>query len=482
MRPFEIFLIIALGLLLLQYAWPQSKRMGRWQYALPGLTLLTLLLHVVLEKTRWQMSLAYGPAICLAALSPLVSLRAKNANTPWQSCLKWLGKLIGLHLAGLGLIITLVASIVVPVFRIPEPTGLYAIGTQDFYWVDDSRLEKFTSDPNDPRELMVRVWYPADPARDAAPRPYWPEVDRVGPLILERMGLPTFFANHMDLVTTHSYLDAPLYGTASQFPMLIFSHGFGGDDYERHLTVTEELASHGYVVFSISHTYETLYTVFPDGRIALEEPMAFDSSLTHSYGPLSLDDRLGTWVADAGFVLDQIEMLNAGETESQFKGRLDMARVGVFGVSFGGAKSMEFCLIDSRCKAGANLDGSQFGYVDFYSKRLQTPFLFFYNERSQGTNDHVYRGVENWAYRVTIKGTMHLNFSDAVLWSPYLSELSPITGYNLGPIDAERMIAIQRAYLLAFFNRHLNGEYTPFLDGPSAAFPEVGFEFRVGGQ
>ncbi len=244
-------------------------------------------------------------------------------------------------------------------------------------------------------------------------------------------------------------------------------------------TSMEELASHGYVIASVSHTYETLYTEFPDGRVVLEEPLAFDSSLTHNYGPLNLDDRLGTWVEDAGFVLDQLEMLNGGEIESQFNGRLDMERVGVFGMSFGCAMSMEFCLIDTRCKAGANLDGSQFGYVDSDSEGLQIPFLFFYNEYSEGMNDHVYGGVENWAYQVTIEGTTHLNFMDAVLWSPYLSELSPITGYDLGPIHAERMIAIQRVYLLAFFDRHLKGEFTPFLDGPPSAFPEVEFEYRA---
>ncbi|MBN2146700.1 MAG: hypothetical protein JW726_04895, partial [Anaerolineales bacterium] len=312
MRPFEILLIITLGLILLQYAWPRAGRMGRWKYALPGLNLLVLLLHVVLEKTRWQMSLAYGIAVCLALLSPAAFRRSQKDDAPWQGCLKWAGKLLGMHLAGLGLVVTLVVSTVVPVFRIPDPTGLYAVGTRDFYWVDDSRLEQFTSDPNDPRELMVRVWYPASPARGTTPQPYWPEVDRVGPLILERMGLPTFIANHMDLVVTYSYLDAPLYGTVSQFPVLVFSHGFGGDDFARHLTSMEELASHGYVVVSMSHTYETLYTAFPNGRVVLEEPLAFDRTLTNIYGPLNLDDRLGTWIADAGFVLDQLEMLSAG--------------------------------------------------------------------------------------------------------------------------------------------------------------------------
>ncbi len=100
-------------------------------------------------------SLADELCLCLSDLpgcTQPAGFLANKADALWQGCAKWAWKLIGLHLAGLGLIVTLVVSTLVPVFRIPLSTGLYAVGTQDFYWVDDSRLEKFTSDPNDMRE------------------------------------------------------------------------------------------------------------------------------------------------------------------------------------------------------------------------------------------------------------------------------------------------------------------------------------------
>ena len=49
----------------------------------------------------------------------------------------------------------------VPIFHFPKPTGSYAIGTVTYHWVDLSRPELFTTDPNDHRELMAQVWYPA---------------------------------------------------------------------------------------------------------------------------------------------------------------------------------------------------------------------------------------------------------------------------------------------------------------------------------
>jgi predicted dienelactone hydrolase len=250
------------------------------------------------------------------------------------------------------------------------------------------------------------------------------------------------------------------------------------DEYTRHQTHMEELASHGYIVFSINHTYESMSTVFPDGRIILADARVFDASFRQEYGRLNLDDQLSVWVADAIFVLDQLEELNAGNVSNSFTGRLDMKRVGVFGMSFGGAMSAEVCLKDSRCEAGANMDGSQFGYVDFSAQHLKTPFLFFYNERSEGMNDYIYTGVENWAYRVTIQGTTHASFTDTILWSPSMEYSSKFIPQQFGPIDSQRMIEIQRAYLLAFFDRHLKGENTPFLDGPPGVFPEVDFQFR----
>jgi hypothetical protein len=69
----------------------------------------------------------------------------------------------------LGLAVAVALPLLAPVFRFPQPTGPYQIGTVTYQWVDAARPELFTADPHDRRELMVQLWYPAKPA-PAAPR------------------------------------------------------------------------------------------------------------------------------------------------------------------------------------------------------------------------------------------------------------------------------------------------------------------------
>ncbi len=52
-------------------------------------------------------------------------------------------------------------SVLVPLDSIEPPRGKYDIGTQVYFWTDQSRGEVYTTDPSDFRELMVQVWYPA---------------------------------------------------------------------------------------------------------------------------------------------------------------------------------------------------------------------------------------------------------------------------------------------------------------------------------
>src|ERR1700730_16302960 len=50
---------------------------------------------------------------------------------------------------------------------LPPPTGPCAVGKVTVHWVDESRVEPLS--PNhEPREVMVDIWYPAEPS-DAVP-------------------------------------------------------------------------------------------------------------------------------------------------------------------------------------------------------------------------------------------------------------------------------------------------------------------------
>ena len=62
----------------------------------------------------------------------------------------------------------------------PAPTGPYSVGTLTFHRVDASRPETMTSDPSDRRELVVRIWYPAEQKVNMPSVPYLYDFDSVG--------------------------------------------------------------------------------------------------------------------------------------------------------------------------------------------------------------------------------------------------------------------------------------------------------------
>jgi hypothetical protein len=46
------------------------------------------------------------------------------------------------------------------------------VGQAEYHLIDNAREEVFTVEPNDVREILLTVYYPADPAPDAQPALY----------------------------------------------------------------------------------------------------------------------------------------------------------------------------------------------------------------------------------------------------------------------------------------------------------------------
>lgn len=384
-----------------------------------------------------------------------------------------------------------------PVFELPEPTGSFAVGATSFHFVDVSREEAITSDPADKRELLVRVWYPADPPAGARTRPYWEEAHTFGSALAGSIGMPAFLFDHLALVDTHSYGDAPLAADEPSYPVLVFSHGYYPGFASQNTVQMEELASHGYVVFSIAHSYETLVTVYPNGDIvhyseergvAVDEEGRRTAAVMEQYEEATddvvrqdlwrryleasdlLQESISIWTDDTLFVMDELEKLNSRNV--RFAGRLDLSRLGIWGMSFGGATAGQVCLVDSRCRAGINLDGLQYG--NLYDGGVVTqPFMIMYSDPNEGMNDFMVDRATNTTYRITVAGTMHFNFTDFSLFS----RLFHYAGF-LGSIDGQRMTNITSTYTLAFFDKHLKGKGAPLLEGETADYPEVSLVVR----
>ena len=126
--------------------------------------------------------------------------------------------------------------------------------------------------------------------------------------------------------------------------------------------IAEELASHGYVIVGINHTFETAVTVFEDGRVAAMNPAALGGALGPQTGAHEEAFRRRAAVcnykaSDLRFVADQLDRI-APNPACLGPEHLDLTSLGAVGHSFGGNAALEWCRTDPRCRAAANLDGA----------------------------------------------------------------------------------------------------------------------------
>jgi dienelactone hydrolase len=261
---------------------------------------------------------------------------------------------------------------------IQNPSGEFGIGRIAFEWTDSKRKAD-NGDPatSEAASLMVYVWYPTDaPARDAKGIlfPGAREIDAAPDLIPGFKGGPIFGGNWSDVVSgaigSHAQNSAPIARAPHQFPVVIFSPGAFGTSFE-YSGAIENLVSHGYVVASIEHTYETFAVAYPDGKVK-SLPM---KRIQQQYlappnsSPDQAQEKLNLWnrrrvdfrAADISFVLDKLTELNRSASKTQFAGRFKLSRVAAVGHSRGGWSAVVACRRDSRLRACVNEDGSAGG-------------------------------------------------------------------------------------------------------------------------
>jgi predicted dienelactone hydrolase len=398
---------------------------------------------------------------------------------------------------------------VFPRFELPAPSGTHAIGTEELWLVDAKRLEGYTAEPDDARELRVRITYPAD-AASGLPRDTvrgTASIALVGALTLGWPAAADLAPLSWGPIPTHALRSAPVAAAQPRYPVLIFSHGLASSPGQN-TTLIEELASHGYVVMAIQHGGLSADSQRADGSL-----LGTGAALRQLFAPLSeeqsrkmreLFEELGQVASvdaridvlrrqaevrpeltqalnamhalasqDQRFVLDQLERLQA--SDPILAGHLDLDRIGVFGMSLGGTASTMTCAFDRRCRAGLNLDGFHQVLLDL--PPLQVPFLLMSAERHL---NHEIPHEQSLAtsYVARIAGTVHLSFTDLGLAMPVLSR----RGNSVGSIAPQRITQLTREYARAFFDQSLRGMREPLLDGPSAAYPEVTLLIRNASQ
>ena len=470
MRPLEIIIPVILFIYLV-YPLVSGKNRGQAVKVLPILAAVLTLVHLLLEKYRWQMVPIYvltGVTLLAALLSSRKTDEGTYNRRRWAS----LG-IVALVLL-LGGATALPALLPVP--EIPAPSGEYPVGTTTLVLTDDAREELYSGKLGEPRRFMAQVWYPAQPDADSELAPWVSRADIVAEAIASFLGFPSFFLDHLQLAETSSFLDAPADLTGGPYPVLLFSHGWSG--FKAQTTfLMQELASHGYVVVGLEHTYGAIVSVFPDGTVAHNNPDALPHGVPDEEYLHAANLLVNQWAGDMAYALDDLAD-RVVVSDNIFAGMLDLDRVGVFGHSTGGGATIQFCGIDPRCKAGFPLDAFMKPVSeDVIAGGVNQPFAFFFSGTwSSNTNDSIfarfYENIKQHPPVMTIADTAHYDFSDL----PLLSPIAPQLGLK-GPLDGQRVVEIVNAYTVAFFDMALKGEGSTLFDWESPEYPEVNFDW-----
>lgn len=496
MKPFEILLTLTNLLAFFTLAFPLPQAVYWMRYT----TLAAVLIagaQVLLEGPRLQMI----PAYVLTGLFFLVWLMQKVSPAFWSAGHRWAnGLAIGLGVLAVAVSTALPA--IFPVFRFPKPSGPFEIGTLTYHWVDTDRSEIFTTDPNDHRELMVQIWYPARGDSTSTRAKYVQDADALTKAFSQLRSLPEFLFGNLKYITSNAIPSAPVADSETNFPVLIFLEGVTGFRQMNTFQV-EELVSHGYIVAAIDQPYAAAaVVVFPDGRQAVMptyeqiRPLIRQSYLPADLAPeldgQPLDEGIIPYLAqDVLFALDQLAALDHTDPNGILAGRLDLQRIGTFGVSGGGIVAGEVCRLVPDIKACLYLDAAMTTRV--VQTGLQQPGMWITRdadvmrlEREQAggwAEDEieahltsmraVYESLPAAGYFVQVDGIFHINFTDIPYWTPLFSWIGAI-----GPLDKQRAFDIINAYSLAFFDRHLKGKPASLLDGSTDEFPEAVLETR----
>ncbi|PGW32758.1 alpha/beta hydrolase family protein [Bacillus thuringiensis] len=431
MNFWEVVLIVV-NFSLLSWILLIGRETKKWSKLATLIAVVMVTVQLLAEGFRWQMIPAYVSPVILI-LCYLLTGQKKGFRSSGIFIVKT-------SLLCIYLFVAVALPLLMPVFSFEEPTGPHRIGTKLYHWVDHQRNEPYSKNPNNRRELMVQIWYPAAEKSKGDPEPYIRNINELSKGLEKTLSIPAFAFSHMELVKSHSFMDLQLSDSENHYPILLFSHGFNGFRNQNTFQV-EELASQGYIVLSIDHTFDAAATVFPGGRTAYVQPI----NLTDEG-----DSHIKLWEEDVSFVLNQIEKLNENDETGFFTGRLDTSRIGMFGHSYGGATAAQILAKDSRVKAAINMDGTLYGEI-LPESGIGKPFLLMNAEEPDEADpfevrERYGRGLAGGGMSMVIPHTDHTSFTDLHLFSPLLQ--SP--GEN--PKEVHHII---NEFSLAFFDQYV---------------------------
>jgi len=348
--------------------------------------------------------------------------------------------------------------------ELPIPSGEFKIGTKLFSLIDSTRYETFIDETLVYRELTAKVWYPAEDNQNIEFEKYFEQNKELHRILNLNDATLTLM--------THSKKNLSVLDIGEKHPILIFNHGWG-EHFLQNTILMEELASNGYVVFSLAHHYECKFSIYPDNKLFILNPSMKSKRLQEILSeqtnpkamqvfekmfkardyedqdfvfqkandllPMFFIESPRLWSEDISFLIDQLMDLS----KSSFKSLLDLERIGVLGMSMGGIAAQQFCNNDNRVKAAISMDGGFYG--DSYDQKISQPFMFINSHRYISYEDYFLDHLSGPGYVVTIPKADHYNFHDISIMDR--------SHQMLGEINGGKFLSVLNELVLNFFNK-----------------------------
>jgi hypothetical protein len=381
---------------------------------------------------------------------------------------------------------------------IPEPTGAFVTGAQDFEFLDTIFPSPFAEDSSG-RRIMFRAYYPVCHRTDFSmdnntcngaylgrQRLYFEEGEWDAYFGAEAglQVLKTFASS----LKTFSYLNAPMVVELGPRPIIIYNHG-ATQWVSDNTALCEELASQGYAVFALGLPGFASGVLYPNGETA-NISNDFDATLTdpnNSLLPQSPDIQVRyeklkrTLTSDSSPAVflpryrdDMLAMvdyllspsnnstlLKALVGEGELKGLIYM------GFSFGGAAAGSAAHQDERANGAINIDGSHQS-TDLLGSATRVPVLAFAQNAgffSAYYNEFFYEELEDMGTNPDVMRVLmptNTTHSDFTLLRFFPLALREAVG-STSVVDGERLHAILVDFIVGFVDTTtgLRSDWTP---------------------
>lgn len=419
-------------------------------FSLFGVLVVVFILHLIIDGTRWQLYTLYLSILLFGTIAffkvfqkPLLPTIARRSI---------------LTISVILLVVSWISAFVFPIYNMPIPSGDYLIGTESFVIEDSTRFELYSDDSTEYRKIKIQIWYPAETIDGYDQVPWLEDGIEVARALSKDTGLPAFVLDHDVKILSNSYAVAPISSDLSEYPVIILSHGWRGFR-NLHTDYAEELASLGYIVVGIDHTYGSVATVFSEGDVAYLNLDALPPRETTPNFLEYANQLVNTYGSDVTATLNYLEALNDTTSNSRFQGKFDLDKVGLLGHSTGGGGDVAVAINDDRIDAVIGLDAWVESIDDSeISNGLSIPSLFLRSESWEigENNAKLYALIGNSSYPskfYQINGTTHYDFAMVYMYSPLVKSI----GFS-GSIDNETLHTILQTMITDFFNETLRNE------------------------